>query len=122
MANSSASRSLPNLGCDLERGGKWSATPLWIRVRRVGKSAVAASLCRRTPHCPISEVKRQKRIVIMNRSIKRIPSVLLLLALSLIVRGQTVTEKKTLTIEGAKKVIAAAVVYAPSIVRVFFSV
>ena len=48
----------------------------------------------------------------MNRSIKRIPGVLLLLALSLIVRAQTVTEKKTLTIEGAKKVIAAAVAYA----------
>src|SRR6266567_3950246 len=47
------------------------------------------------------------------KAIKRwIAAALLLSALSAIAVAQTVSDKKTLTIEGAKKVIAAAVAYA----------
>src|SRR6185312_6940238 len=48
----------------------------------------------------------------MKTTTRWIAAALLLSALSAIAAGQTVTEKKTLTIEGAKKVIAAAVAYA----------
>jgi uncharacterized protein GlcG (DUF336 family)/quercetin dioxygenase-like cupin family protein len=41
-----------------------------------------------------------------------VAAALLLSAISAIAAGQTITQKKTLTIEGAKKVIAAAVAYA----------
>jgi glc operon protein GlcG len=49
---------------------------------------------------------------IMKTTTKWIAAALLLSAISAIVVAQTVTDKKTLTIEGAKKVIAAAVAYA----------
>ena len=48
----------------------------------------------------------------MKTTTRWIAAVLLLSAISAIAAGQTVTEKKSLTIEGAKKVIAAAVAYA----------
>lgn len=48
----------------------------------------------------------------MKTTRKWIAAALLLSAISAIAAGQTVTEKKSLTIEGAKKVIAAAVAYA----------
>jgi hypothetical protein len=37
----------------LECGGKRGATPLWIAWRRSIQSAVAASLCRRTPNANV---------------------------------------------------------------------
>src|SRR5258708_11261038 len=48
----------------------------------------------------------------MKTTTRWIAAALLLSAISAIAAGQTVTEKKSLTIEGAKKVIAAAVAYA----------
>jgi len=48
----------------------------------------------------------------MKTTTKWIAAALLLSAISAVTAAQTVTEKKTLTIEGAKKVIAAAVAYA----------
>src|SRR5258705_554816 len=48
----------------------------------------------------------------MKTTTRWIAAALLLAAISAIAAGQTVTEKKSLTIEGAKKVIAAAVAYA----------
>jgi glc operon protein GlcG len=48
----------------------------------------------------------------MKTTTRWIAAALLLSAISASAAGQTVTEKKTLTIEGAKKVIAAAVAYA----------
>lgn len=48
----------------------------------------------------------------MKTTTRWIAAALLLSAISAVTAAQTVTEKKTLTIEGAKKVIAAAVTYA----------
>src|SRR2546422_7157694 len=48
----------------------------------------------------------------MKTTTRWIAAALLLSAISAVTAAQTVTEKKTLTIEGAKKVIAAAVAYA----------
>src|SRR2546427_8636530 len=48
----------------------------------------------------------------MKTTTRWIAAALLLSAISSVTGAQTVTEKKTLTIEGAKKVIAAAVAYA----------
>src|SRR5258705_6748553 len=48
----------------------------------------------------------------MKTTTRWIAAALLLSAISAIAAGQTVTEKKSLTIEGAKKVIAASVAYA----------
>ena len=48
----------------------------------------------------------------MKTTTRLIAAALLLSAISAIAAGQTVTEKKSLTIEGAKKVIATAVAYA----------
>src|SRR5438045_9752949 len=48
----------------------------------------------------------------MKASKRWIAAALLLSAISVVTPAQTITEKKTLTIEGAKKVIAAAVAYA----------
>ncbi len=48
----------------------------------------------------------------MKTTTRWIAAALLLSAISAVTAGQTVTEKKTLTIEGAKKVIAASVAYA----------
>src|SRR5882724_6332290 len=48
----------------------------------------------------------------MRTTTRWIAAALLLSAISAVTTAQTVTEKKTLTIEGAKKVIAAAVAYA----------
>src|SRR5258705_9798406 len=48
----------------------------------------------------------------MKTTTRWIAAALLLSAISAIAAGQTVTEKKSLTLEGAKKVIAASVAYA----------
>jgi len=46
---------------NLECGGKRSATSLWIGTNRQNQSAVAASLCRRTPYLRFATIFSQKR-------------------------------------------------------------